>query len=59
MRTNSLGRYFMVTVAYKFNTFGQGNRPHDRNEDRFGPGGPPPGGPHGGHRPPMGGRPPF
>lgn len=53
VRTNSLGRYVMVTLSYKFNTFGKGNMPQDRNEYRFGPGGPPPGG-----RPP-GGRPPF
>ena len=43
---NSLTRYFMVTVAWKFNTFGKGNEPANRNEWRpGGPGGPPPGGP--------------
>lgn len=45
---NSLTRYFMVTVAWKFNTFGKGNEPEDRNRRGFGgPGGrpgPPPGG---------------
>ncbi len=46
---NDLTRYFMLTVSYKFNTFGKGNMPTDRN--MRGPGGP--GGP-GGH----GGRPP-
>lgn len=47
--TNSLGRYFMVTFTYKFTTFGAGEQPQDRNEDRFrGRPGPPPGG-----RPPM------
>lgn len=46
---NDLTRYFMLTVSYKFNTFGKGNMPTDRNMG--GPGGP--GGP-GGH----GGRPP-
>ena len=49
---NSLGRYFMVTFTYKFNTFGKGNEPANRNERR-GPGGPPPG------NGPRGGRPPF
>ncbi len=58
VRTNSLGRYVMVTLSYKFNTFGKGNMPQDRNEYRFGPGGPPPGGRPPGGRPP-GGRPPF
>ncbi len=28
---NGLSRYFMVTVSYKFNTFGKGNQPSDRN----------------------------
>lgn len=37
---NSLTRYFMVTVAYRFNTFGKGNEPESRNHRRFGPGGP-------------------
>lgn len=60
VRTNALGRYFMVSVAYKFTTFGAGEQPKDRNADRFGPDGPPPGmrgrSPMG---PPPGGRPPF
>lgn len=56
VRYNSLGRYFMVSFAYKFNTFGKGNTPRDRNSREFdGPGGPPPGAPRGG----RGGRPPF
>ena len=38
-RYNSLTRYFMATFSYKFNTFGKGNQPVDRNERR-GPGGP-------------------
>lgn len=51
-RYNSLTRYFMLSVSYKFNTFGSGNQPKDRN--RFqgghdGPPGPPPG--HPGRRP--------
>lgn len=55
--TNSLGRYVMVSFAYKFNTFGKGSQPEDRNRrGHFGPPrdggrrpmGPPPGG---GHRP--------
>ena len=52
-RYNSLTRYFMITFSYKFNTFGKGNQPKDRNADdrRRGPGGPPPG--HPGGRPPM------
>lgn len=45
--TNSLGRYFMVSFAYKFNTFGKGQMPVDRNARyHHGPGGPPPGMPH-------------
>ena len=28
---NDLTRYFMLTVSYKFNTFGKGNMPTDRN----------------------------
>lgn len=42
---NSLTRYFMVTVAYRFNTFGKGNEPG--GGPRFGPPGGPggPGGP--------------
>ena len=46
-RYNSLTRYFMVTFSYKFNTFGKGGQPRDRNARRFGPGGP--GGPPPGH----------
>lgn len=38
---NSLTRYFMLTFTYKFNTFGEGNTPKNRNERRFP--GPPPG----------------
>jgi hypothetical protein len=57
-RYNSLTRYFMVTVAYRFNTFGKGNEPADRNRPNFdGPGGPPPGGGRPGGGP--GGRPTF
>lgn len=41
---NDLTRYFMVTVSYKFNTFGKGNEPTDRNAWRGPGGGPPPGG---------------
>lgn len=54
-RSNTLSRYFMATVAWKFNTFG-GKRPQSRN-DFNGPGGPggpgrfgPPGGGGGGRR---------
>lgn len=48
--TNSLGRYFLFSFAYKFNTFGKGAMPANRNDEfRRGPGGPPPGG--GGRRP--------
>ena len=56
-RYNSLTRYFMVTFAYKFNTFGKGQEPARRDEFR-GPGGP--GGPGGrpSGPPPGGGRPP-
>ena len=36
---NDLTRYFMFTVSYKFNTFGKGNQPTDRNA-WHGPGGP-------------------
>lgn len=39
---NSLTRYFMATISWKFNTFGKGKRPGDSME---GPGGP---GRHGG-----------
>ena len=49
---NSLTRYFMVTVAWKFNTFGKGNEPASRNNDFRGPGGP------GGPPPGRGGPPP-
>lgn len=42
---NSLTRYFMLTFTYRFNTFGKGNQPADRNERRWGP---PGGGPGGG-----------
>ena len=45
---NQLTRYFMLSFTYKFNTFGKGNEPTDRNSRRWGPpgghGGPPPGG---------------
>lgn len=44
---NDLTRYFMVTVSYKFNTFGKGNEPADRNAW------PGPGGPGGPGRPPR------
>lgn len=40
-RYNSLTRYFMVTLTYKFNSFGQGNEPQLRNNFRRGPGRPP------------------
>lgn len=46
---NSLTRYFMVTVSYRFNTFGKGKEPVGR-QHRFGPGGPHPGGRPGGPR---------
>lgn len=49
---NALTRYFMLSFTYKFNTFGKGNQPADRNERRFGPPGGGPGGPGGG-RPPR------
>lgn len=39
IRYNDLTRYFMFTVSWKFNTFGKGNEPANRNEWR-GPGGP-------------------
>lgn len=42
---NSLTRYFMLTFTYKFNTFGSGNQPADRNEHRWGPPGGGPGRP--------------
>ena len=34
---NSLTRYFMVNFTYKFNTFGSGGAPQNRNERRYGP----------------------
>ena len=40
---NSLTRYFMVNFTYKFNTFGNGGQPNDRNNRNFPPGPPPPG----------------
>ena len=44
---NSLTRYFMVTLSYRFNSFGKGNRPDGFEEGgpggRRGFGGPPPG----------------
>lgn len=49
-RYNSLTRYVMVSFSYKFNTFGKGNQPVDRNAWRHGPMGPPPGGGPGGPR---------
>ena len=56
-RYNSLGRYFLVSLSYRFTTFKKGEQP---NTDQFGPGGPGrhrgPGGPGG---PPPGGRPRF
>lgn len=36
-RYNNLTRYFMVTVSYRFNTFGKGNEPESRSR-RFGHG---------------------
>ena len=44
---NSLTRYFMVTLTYKFNTFGKGNTPSGADTGFGGPGGPGgrPGGP--------------
>lgn len=52
-RYNTLSRYFMVTLSYKFNTFGSGKRPGGNDIMREGP----PGGPgHGGFGAP--GRPP-
>ena len=37
--TNVLTRYFMLSVSYRFNTFGKGNEPKGFNEGH-GPGGP-------------------
>ena len=46
-RYNTLGRYVMVTLSYRFNTFGKGKEPASREDRKYrGPGGPPPG-----HRP--------
>lgn len=41
-RYNSLTRYFMVTLSYRFNTFGKGNEPSTAGGGDFmrGPGGP-------------------
>ena len=56
LRYNSLTRYVMVSFTYKFNTFGKGSMPTDRNAPRWGDG-PGPGGPGGRPagmpRPPM------
>ena len=54
-RYNDLTRYFMFTVTWRFNTFGKGNQPQDRNAwgGHGGPGGPGPRGPRGGGRPPR------
>lgn len=43
---NSLNRYFMVTLSYRFNSFGKGNEPQGDGGDfmRRGPGGRGPGG---------------
>ena len=47
-RYNALTRYFMLSFTYKFNTFGKGNQPSDRNDrERMGPPGGGPGGPGG------------
>ena len=57
---NSLGRYGMLTLTYRFTSFKKGEEPDTRREG-FGPDGhgrPPMGGgrpPMGGGRPPMGG----
>lgn len=48
IRYNSLTRYFMLSFSYKFNTFGKGQQPEDRNARRFG-----------GHGPGRGGRGPM
>lgn len=58
-RYNSLTRYVMLSFTYKFNTFGKGSMPSDRNAPNFdGPGGPPPGRPGAGGPPPGMPRPP-
>lgn len=53
--SNSLTRYFMVSLSYRFNTFGKGNEPKSR-EGFGGPGGPGGRGGFGGGRPGGGGR---
>ncbi|MBP5315706.1 MAG: TonB-dependent receptor [Muribaculaceae bacterium] len=54
---NSLTRYFMITLSYRFNTFGKGNEPESRNMmGPGGPGGPPRGRGGMGGPPPGGGR---
>lgn len=47
-RYNSLTRYVMLSVSYRFNTFGKGNEPADRNAWSGPGGGPPPPGHRGG-----------
>ncbi len=61
VRYNSLTRYVMVSFTYKFNTFGKGATPADRNAPNFGDGPGRPGGPggHGGSRPAGMPRPPM
>lgn len=56
--TNSLGRYFMASFTYKFNTFGKGKTPGSTEFENGGPGrggrnGGPTGPPRGGGRPPF------
>ncbi len=41
---NTLGRYGMVTLTYRFNTFGKGNEPASKDIMHQGMPGPPPGG---------------
>lgn len=48
---NALTRYFMVTLSYRFNSFGKGNEPTGARDFMRGPG--PGRGPHGGGRPPR------
>ena len=49
---NSLSRYFMVTLSYRFNSFGKGNEPSGGGDFmRRGPGGPGGPGGHGGRGP--------
>ena len=52
---NALNRYFMVTLSYRFNTFGKGNEPSTAGGGDFmrGPGGGPGRGPGGGGRGPR------